>query len=323
LYNEYRTNFLILKVVENYKNFKSDKKSIVTIGTFDGVHIGHQKILEQLVTTARKNNANAVLLTFFPHPRMVLQKETSIQLINTIQERVEIFKEIGLDYLIIHPFDKDFSRLSALEFVRTVLGGHLNTDVLIVGYDHRFGKNREGNFEQLQEYGPMYDFEVNEISAQDIDQISVSSTKIRRALLEGNIKRANQYLGYAFSITGTVVSGERIGKTIGFPTANIQVGEGYKLIPKKGAYLVTSTIDGKCYHGMMNIGVRPTVKGTVQTIEVHFFGFDGDLYGKILKISLIDFLREEKKYPSIEVLKDQLSKDKIKSLELIQELIQN
>ena len=275
-----------MKVIENYKNFKSDKKSIVTIGTFDGVHIGHQKILEQLVTRARNNNLNAVLLTFFPHPRMVLQKESAIKLINTIEERIEIFKKIGLDYLIIHPFDKDFSRLSALDFVRTVLVGHLNTAVLIIGYDHRFGKNREGDFEQLQEYGPMYDFKVHEIPAQDIDKISVSSTKIRKALLEGNIKKANQYLGYTFSITGKVVSGERIGKKIGFPTANIQVEQRYKLISKKGAYLVTSNIDGRRYHGMMNIGIRPTVKGTAQTIEVHFFGFDGDLYGKILKISL-------------------------------------
>jgi len=310
-----------LKVIENYKNFTATKKTVVTIGTFDGVHIGHQKIIEQLVDTAKQKNANSVLLTFFPHPRMVLQKDSAIKLINTINERIEILKKTGLDYLIIHPFDTEFSRLTALDFVRSILVNHLNTTALIIGYDHRFGKNREGNFEQLQEFGHMYDFEVNEIPAQDINQISVSSTKIRNALSEGNIEKATKYLGHSFSISGTVVTGKRLGNTIGFPTANIKVLEDYKLIPKKGAYLVSSEIDEKLFYGMMNIGIRPTVNGINETIEVHLFNFKGDLYGKTLKIDLLSFLREEHKFDSIDALKEQLSLDRIKSYELIDKLI--
>lgn len=306
-----------LKVIENYKNFTSTKKSVVTIGTFDGVHIGHQKILEQLIATAKKENANSVLLTFFPHPRMVLQKDNSIKLINTIDERIEILQKTGLDYLIIHPFNKEFSRLTALDFVRNVLVEHLNTTKLIIGYDHRFGKNREGDFEQLQEFGHIYDFEVLEIPAQDINNISISSTKVRNALLESDIKKANDYLGHDFSISGKVVSGKQLGKTIGYPTANIEVEESYKLIPKKGAYVVKSVIHEISYFGMMNIGVRPTVNGINETIEVHFFDFNKDIYGETLKIEIIDFLRVEQKFESVEALKEQLHQDKIKSLELI------
>lgn len=306
-----------MKVIENYKNFSISKKSIVTIGTFDGVHVGHQKIMEQLVATAQENNANSVLLTFFPHPRMVLQKDNSLKLINTIAEKIEILEKTGLDYLIIHPFDKDFSRLTAFDFVRTILVNHLNTAELVIGYDHRFGKNREGNFEQLQEYGHMYDFKVTEIPAQDINQISVSSTKIRNAILNAEIEKANEYLGYSFSLEGTVVSGEKLGNTIGYPTANIDLLETYKLIPKTGAYLIRSFLNGKTVYGMMNIGNRPTVNGLKETIEVHFFDLSKDLYGSQLTVELLIFLRNEQKFSSIEELKNQLFLDKEKSLELI------
>lgn len=306
-----------MKVIENYKNFSISKKSIVTIGTFDGVHVGHQKIMEQLVATAQENNAKSVLLTFFPHPRMVLQKDNSLKLINTIAEKIEILEKTGLDYLIIHPFDKDFSRLTAFDFVRTILVNHLNTAELVIGYDHRFGKNREGNFEQLQEYGHMYDFKVTEIPAQDINQISVSSTKIRNAILNAEIEKANEYLGYSFSLEGTVVSGEKLGNTIGYPTANIELLETYKLVPKTGAYLIRSFLHGKTIYGMMNIGNRPTVNGVKETIEVHFFDLNKDLYGRQLTIELLTFLRDEQKFSSIEELKKQLFLDKEKSLELI------
>jgi riboflavin kinase/FMN adenylyltransferase len=309
-----------LEVIKNYKNFTNSKKSIVTIGTFDGVHIGRQKILEELVATAKKENSNSVLLTFFPHPRMVLQKDNSIQLINTIYERIELLKKTGLDYLIIHPFDVAFSRLSALDFVRDILVNHLHTFQLVIGYDHRFGRNREGDFEQLEEYGEMYDFSVQKIPAQDINAISVSSTKIRKALAEGEIKKVTKYLGYAFSISGTVVKGERLGNTIGYPTANLEVKESYKLIPKNGAYLVSAKINNVCIDGMMNIGVRPTVKGIHQTIETHFFDFDGDLYGQKIQIELIAFLREEEKFESVDALKNQLAEDKKKSLSLLKNL---
>ncbi len=316
----YSVNFFRLKVIENYKNFEESKKSIVTIGTFDGVHLGHQKIIEQLVSTAKKESCNSVLLTFFPHPRMVIQKDNSIQLIHSIQERIEVLEKTGLDYLIIHPFDADFSRLSAFDFVRDVLVNHLNTAELVVGYDHRFGKNREGNFEQLEEYSHMYDFRVNEIPALDVNDISVSSTKIRKALYEGDVKKANRYLGHAFVISGTVVRGERLGNTIGFPTANLEVAESYKLIPKKGAYLVRALLSGTWVYGMMNIGVRPTVKGDSQTIETYFFNFDGDLYGETLQLQLLDFLREEQKFDSVDSLKAQLSKDRSKSMALLSEM---
>ena len=307
-----------MKVIENYKNFTDTKKSIVTIGTFDGVHIGHQEIIAQLVATAKKNNSNSVLLTFFPHPRMVLQKDNSIKLINTIDERIEILEKTGLDFLIIHPFDKDFSRLTAFDFVREILVNHLNTSQLVIGYDHRFGRNREGDFEQLEEYGDMYDFVVQEIPAQDVNAISVSSTKIRKALAEGDIQKVSKYLGHAFTLSGKVVSGERLGNTIGYPTANLEIKESYKLIPKKGAYLVKSMLNNVAVYGMMNIGVRPTVKGGCQTIETHFFDFDGDLYGQDLQIELLEFLREEQKFQSVDALKDQLALDKKKSLALLE-----
>ena len=309
-----------MEVIENYKNFNHSKNSIVTIGTFDGVHIGHRKIIEELVATAKKENCNSVLLTFFPHPRMVLQKDNSIQLINTIDERIEILKKTGLDYLIIQPFDKEFSRLSALDFVRDILVNHLRTFQLVIGYDHRFGKNREGDFEQLEEYGEMYDFSVQEIPAQDINAVSVSSTKIRKALDQGEITKVTEYLGYSFSISGIVVKGDRLGNTIGYPTANLEVKENYKLIPKKGAYLVKSNIKGVCVYGMMNIGFRPTVKGICQTIETHFFDLDADLYGEQLEIELIAFLREEQKFASLDALKTQLALDKNKSLDLLKVL---
>ena len=289
-----------------------------TIGTFDGVHIGHQKIIEQLVDTAKKTNKKSVLLTFFPHPRMILQKDTSIELINTIDERTALLAKTGLDCLIIHPFNKEFSRLTALDFVRGILVNQLNIATLIIGYDHHFGKNREGNLEQLTEYGHLYNFEIQEIPAQDIDDVSVSSTKIRNALAEKNIKTANRYLGYPFMLNGIVVNGKQLGGKIGFPTANINIKETYKLIPKKGVYIVKSVIDNNIVFGMMNIGFRPTVDGKHQTIEVHFFDFNQELYGKNLNIELHYFLRDEQKFDAIEALIAQLQKDKEASLQYIQ-----
>lgn len=312
-----RGNPSTLEVIHNYKKFKTSKKTIVTIGTFDGVHIGHQKIIEQLVFEAKKEDAVSVVLTFFPHPRMVLQTDNTIKLIHTIDERITALEKTGLDYLIVHPFDEEFSRLTAIDFVRSVLVEYLNTSTLIIGYDHRFGKNREGNFEQLEEFGHMYDFEVKQIPAQDINDISVSSTKIRNALKDGDVKKANNYLGSPFSLTGTVVYGDQIGNTIGYPTANIAIEEKYKLIPKKGAYLVSTRIADVLYYGMMNIGNRPTVHGKKKTIEVHLFDYEGNLYGKKLQISLLDFLRKEQKFSSVTDLQKQLALDKKKSLELL------
>tara|TARA_B100000795_G_scaffold263054_1_gene241680 strand:+ start:8488 stop:9420 length:933 start_codon:yes stop_codon:yes gene_type:complete len=298
-----------LKIVQNTSNFSVRDETYVTIGTFDGVHFGHQKIIEKLVKEAKKANKKSVVLTFFPHPRMVLQKDASLKLINTIEERAVLLEKTGLDYLIIHPFSKEFSRMSALEFVRDVLVNQLNISKLIIGYDHHFGKNREGNITQLTEYSHVYNFKVEEIPAQDIDTVSVSSTKVRRALVAGNLKTANNYLGYSFMLNGTVVNGKKLGGTIGYPTANIDIKETYKLIPKNGVYVVKSTIHKKIVFGMMNIGNRPTVNGNHQTIEVHFFDFNQDLYHQNLTIELIYFLRDEQKFDGIDSLVSQLKKD--------------
>jgi len=298
-----------LKIVQNTSNFSVKDETYVTIGTFDGVHFGHQKIIEKLVKEAKKANKKSVLLTFFPHPRMVLQKDASLKLINTIEERAVLLEKTGLDYLIIHPFSKEFSKMSALEFVKDILVSQLNISKLIIGYDHHFGKNREGNITQLTEYSHVYNFKVEEIPAQDIDTVSVSSTKVRHALATGNLKTANNYLGYNFMLNGTVVNGKKLGGTIGYPTANIDIKETYKLIPKTGVYVVKSTIEGKTVFGMMNIGNRPTVNGIHQTIEVHFFDFNQDLYHQNLTIELIYFLRDEQKFDGIDSLVHQLKKD--------------
>lgn len=298
-----------MNTIQNISNFSTTEKTYVTIGTFDGVHFGHQKIIEKLVLEAKKANRKSVLLTFFPHPRMVLQEDNSLELINTIEERTYLLEKTGLDYLIIHPFSVEFSRMSALAFVRDLLVNQLNISKLIIGYDHHFGKNREGNIVQLTEYSHLYEFTVEEIPAQDIDDVSVSSTKIRTALAKGNLHTANNYLGYPFMLSGTVVNGKQLGGKIGYPTANINIKETYKLIPKTGVYIVSSKIQGVNIYGMMNIGNRPTVGGNHQTIEVHFFDFNANLYQQQLTIELLYFLRDEQKFDSIEHLILQLKKD--------------
>lgn len=299
-----------MKRIHSIFDFDSLEKTYVTMGTFDGVHIGHQKIIKKLVKQAKANSKKSVLLTFFPHPRMVLQKDSSIKLINTIEERAELLKKTGLDYLVVHPFTKDFSELTAIDFVRDILVNQFNISKLIIGYDHHFGKNREGNIKQLTKYSHSFDFVVEEISAQDVNQVHVSSTKIRESLFEGEIIKANSYLGYNFSISGKVVKGKQLGSKIGFPTANIHISENYKLMPKKGVYLVKSVIENKTVYGIMNIGNRPTVGGEHQTIEVYFLNFNQNLYGKQLCIEFLKFLRDEQKFHSVDELIVQLKKDK-------------
>jgi riboflavin kinase/FMN adenylyltransferase len=232
-----------LKIFNDLTKYNSKNKAFVTIGTFDGVHIGHQKVIKNLIETAKKNNDTSVLLTLFPHPRMVLQKDTSIKLINTIDERIILLEKTGLETLVIQEFSQNFAELSALEFVKTILVSTLKIAELIIGYDHRFGKSREGNFQKLQELGEIYNFKVREISKQDISNITVSSTKIRKAIENGEMEKANSYLGYHFMLTGKVVKGENLGEKLGFPTANLFIKETYKLIPKTGAYIVKSKIE--------------------------------------------------------------------------------
>lgn len=305
---------------ENLQDYNSTKPSVVTIGTFDGVHIGHTKIINQLTTISLKNNLTSILLSFFPHPKMVLQNDNELKLINTIQEKEGLLNSLNLDYLIIKEFTKEFSRLSALEFVRDILVNKLNAKHIIIGYDHHFGRNRTANIEQLKEFGELYDFKVTEISAQDIDDIAISSTKIRKALINGEIKLANKFLGYNFFFSGDVVHGNNIGKTISFPTANIKVDQPYKLIPKNGVYIVKTIIDNQTTFGMMNIGYNPTFDGKQKSIEIHFLNFNKNIYHKNLTIEMIMRIRNEIRFNSVDDLKKQLGQDKLSTLNYINSL---
>ena len=305
---------------ENLQDYNSTKPSVVTIGTFDGVHIGHTKIINQLTTISLKNNLKSILLSFFPHPKMVLQNDNELKLINTIREKEGLLNSLNLDYLIIKEFTKEFSRLSALEFVRDILVNKLNAKHIIIGYDHHFGRNRTANIEQLKEFGELYDFKVTEILAQDIDDIAISSTKIRKALINGEIKLANKFLGYNFFFSGDVVHGNNIGKTISFPTANIKVDQPYKLIPKNGVYIVKTIIDNQTTFGMMNIGYNPTFDGKQKSIEIHFLNFNKNIYHKNLTIEMIMRIRNEIRFNSVDDLKKQLGQDKLSTLNYINSL---
>ncbi|CAN1551408.1 RibF FAD synthase [Flavobacteriaceae bacterium] len=299
-----------MKIYNSLYDFKPTKKTIVTLGTFDGVHIGHQKIIEKLLQNAKEYDCESLILTFFPHPRMVLQEGSDIKLLNTIDERSVLLDKLGLDNLIIHPFDKEFSQLSAEEFVKTILVDTFNIQKIIIGYDHRFGRNRTANIDDLILYGEKFGFEVEQISAQEINEVSISSTKIRNAILDGNMALANEYLGYNYNLSGIVSKGKQLGRTIGFPTANLKIAEEYKLIPKNGVYIVKSILNQITVFGIMNIGVNPTVNGENLSIEVHFLDFDADLYDEKITISIIDRIRDEQKFESVALLKLQLEKDK-------------
>lgn len=303
--------------VESISKYDEKHPIVITIGTFDGVHIGHRKILEKIINHAKNSNLKSAVLTFFPHPRMVLQKDADIKLLNTIEEKKAILEKMGLDILVIHPFTREFSRLSATEFVRDLLVNKLKSKKIIIGYDHRFGRNRNANITDLIAFGNALDFTVEEIPAQEIDEVSVSSTKIRKALKEGDIETANSYLGYEYMLTGTIKKGKGLGRKLGFPTANLVIAESYKMIPKNGSYVVKSNIAEKVIFGMMNIGYNPTVNGTSKTIEIHFFDFDGNLYDTTLRVDILVRLRDEHKFESVEALKEQLEKDKENSLRLI------
>ncbi len=307
-----------MNIFHSIQDFKSGKRTIVTLGTFDGVHIGHTKIIEKLLQNTSDCDCETLLLTFFPHPRMVLQDPTAIKLLNTMEEKSILLEKSGLQNLVIHPFDKDFSRLTAEEFVKNILVDSFNIKKIIIGHDHRFGRNRTANIDDLIVFGKLYDFEVEQISSQQINEVAISSTKIRNALDEGDLKLANAYLGYDYFITGTVVKGKELGRTIGFPTANIAINESYKLIPQQGVYVVSSVIDNITVFGMMNIGFNPTVNGEKQTIEVNYFDLNSDLYGKKISVSVLFRIRSEQKFESLAQLKEQLHQDKKIALAFIE-----
>lgn len=308
-----------MQVSHNISDFRSTKDTVVTIGTFDGVHLGHRRVIEQVKATAARIGGESVLLTFFPHPRMVLFPNAEQLLITTEEEKIALVRNLGIDHLIIHPFTREFSMLSSGEFIEQILVKGLRTKKLVIGYDHHFGKDREGSFENLKNSGPKWGFEVEEIPAHESDHIKVSSTRIRQALAAGEVEVANNLLGYRYRLTGNVVKGQQLGRKLGYPTANIISPEPYKLMPGNGVYAVNVLSAGKKFGGMMNIGVRPTVDGLHRTTEVNIFDFDADIYGESLTIEFVKWVRGEQKFAGLDELKTQLGVDKIAVQKILNE----
>lgn len=304
-----------MKIYQQLTDFHPPHFSVVTSGTFDGVHLGHQKILRRLQELASSKQGETVLLTYWPHPRLILQpQDKSLRLLSTLSEKVKLLEEMGIDHLIILPFTEELSQMSSAEFIQTILVEKIQTKTLVIGYDHKFGKNREGSFEYLQSHSHLFGFAIEEISRQDVDDLGVSSTKIRTALAQGDISTANKYLGRPYDLSGQVVTGQQIGRSLGFPTANIQIEDDYKLLPRDGAYAVHAEVNSIQYKAILNIGDRPTVDGEKKTIEAHLIDFEGDLYGQDLRIYFQEFLREEKKFESLDALKNQLVVDRERAI---------
>jgi riboflavin kinase / FMN adenylyltransferase len=303
---------IAMKIYYGTKQFPKLAFGVVTTGTFDGVHLGHQKILSNLVKTAQQNNGNSVVVTFHPHPRVVLGQE--VQELSTLAEKELLLAQNGIDYLVVLPFNTELAQLSAEEFIQKIYIQELQTKKMVIGYDHHFGKNREGNFDYIQKNISKYPFQIQEIPREDIDNVGVSSTKIRNALLDGNIEVANKYLGRFYELTGAVVKGDQIGRTIGFPTANLQIESSQKLIPADGIYAVKVTVSHKKYDGMLYIGKRPTLPNVWERrIEVNIFDFNEDIYGKKLTLNFVTFIRADARLNGLEALKQQLKDDEIKS----------
>ncbi|MCS4226882.1 bifunctional riboflavin kinase/FAD synthetase [Sphingobacterium sp. BIGb0165] len=323
-----------MKIYRSLEDFSPVENAVVTIGTFDGVHIGHQKILVHLKEAAQKINGETILLTFFPHPRLIINPDDdSLRLINDIEEKVSQLGKVGIDHLIIIPFSRDFSNQTPEEYISNVLVGKLGTKKIVIGYDHHFGKDRKGTLGDLEQFASIFDYSVDEIPEQDINDIAVSSTRVREALIKGDIKTANLYLGYPFELTGTVIRGDQIGRTIGFPTANLQVHEPHKLIPAYGIYAVEVYIYNQIQNittgeykeenpisiakGMGYIGTRPTVDGMNRAIEISLFDFDQDIYGKTLRVKFLHFIRHDERFDSLEEMKAQIKADEVEIRSLI------
>lgn len=300
-----------MKVYQGIEDFVKKNNAVVTSGTFDGVHVGHQKILNSLINIAEKSGGETVLITYWPHPRLVLDPAAdSIKLLTTFEEKARVLEGFGLDHLIKIPFTKEFSRTSSSDFIKNILVDGIGTRTLVIGYDHKFGHNREGSFDALKANAGNYGFNVHEISRQDVKNVGVSSSKIRKSLSNGDIHISNQFLGWEYCLNGTVVRGDQLGRKIGFPTANIKISSALKLIPAGGSYAVRIVHGGKLYQGMLNIGTRPTVNGTGQTIEVNIFDFDKQIYGDDIRIKMVRLIRKENKFESLESLKEQLVLDR-------------
>lgn len=307
-----------MQVYSRLEDFPKPTRAVVTLGTFDGVHCGHQKILSRLNEIARQVEGESVVLTFFPHPRLILNpQDDSLRLLNTIDEKINLLRKAGLQHLVIHPFTETFSQMTYQDFVKQVLIDKLGVKTLVIGYDHHFGRNREGGMPQLLELAPKLKFNVEQIPEQDINNVAVSSTKIRNALQNGEISVANSYLGYDYSFQGTVVTGKKLGRTLGFPTANLHPDELYKLIPAEGIYAVKVEYENLFYKGMMSIGKNPTVGGTERTLEVNLLDFNGDLYGKKLRVYFKAWIRKEEKFTSLEDLQKQMEIDRAVTIKLL------
>jgi len=300
-----------VNVFNSVQSFNSTQKTIVTLGTFDGMHIGHQAILNKLKLQKKIYGYETLVLTFFPHPRMVLKTDHQISLLNTIDERIKLIDHFGIDHLVVQEFTKEFANLSAEEFVKTVLVDQFNIGKIIIGYDHRFGKNRSADIHDLIEFGKKYHFDVQQISAEELNDVSVSSTKIRNALNVGNVALAKTYLGYPYMVSGKVVSGKQLGRTIGYPTANIHVAEDYKLIPTIGVYVVSVTVKGEDYYGMLSVGTNPTVGGTEKTVEVYIFDFNDTIYDEEITVRFLTKIRDEEHFGSIDLLIEALKNDEV------------
>ncbi|WP_321319019.1 bifunctional riboflavin kinase/FAD synthetase [Labilibaculum sp.] len=308
-----------MKIYTDLKDF-SAINPVVTIGTFDGVHLGHRKVIRRLQELAQKVNGETVIFTFYPHPRLVLnQEDNGLRLINTLEEKKVLLEAAGIDHLVVYPFTKEFSKLTYVEFVEKILVKQLGMKYLVVGYDHRFGHNREGKYEDLKVFADQLNFKIERQDVLNMDAINVSSTKIRNAIADGDIQMANKYLGYRFFIKGDVVNGKKLGHTIGFPTANIDPQESYKLVPKDGVYAVKVDVDDKRYLGMLNIGIRPTVNNQLdnRSIEVHILDFNQDIYFKNITIHFYQRIRNEQFFASLDELKAQLALDKLEVISLL------
>ena len=303
-----------MQVHYGFESYKNIKNPIVTVGTFDGVHFGHQKIIQRLQKIAKKNNGESVLLTFDPHPRKILLNDQGLKLIHTINEKINILENLGLDHLVIYPFTLEFSKFSAKRYIDELLIQKLGTHTLVIGYDHHFGNDREGNIDLLKKYEKSNPFYLEEIKAHEIEEIKISSTKVRSAIEKGNIHLVNDYCGHFYEFSGEVVHGNGIGKTIGTPTANIKLNSYEKIIPFDGVYAVICQIKDANYKGIMNIGFKPTVdEGQKRTVEIHLFDYEKDIYGQDLRTKVIERIRDEVKFNSLKELKSQILKDNEKA----------
>jgi riboflavin kinase/FMN adenylyltransferase len=311
-----------MKIYHGIDDFTKLNSAVVTSGTFDGVHVGHQKIVSRVHEIAARHNGETVVITYWPHPRLVLHPEDdTLKLLNTFEEKAELLKDLGIEHLIRIPFTKEFSHLTSEQFIQKILVETIGTKKLVIGYDHHFGKNREGSFEQLKLNGPRYGFEVEEIPRQDIDHIAVSSTKIRQALEAGDIDTATHCLGKPYSITGRVISGDKIGRLLGFPTANLEIDSKYKLIPMQGIYAVTVRHEHDLYGGMLYIGYRPTISGTRLNIEVNIFNFNKDVYGESLTVNFHRLIRGDAKFSDMEQLRAQMKIDQEDAIRILKDIL--